>query len=93
MNCRAFPVQCDLHFQHNHGAFSSDHVEGFTMDTFVTETLTAWQLENLIDTFKDQEVDEESFRLLDAIASLIPNTGHRVKFQKCHKELENCHCH
>ncbi|KAI4796200.1 hypothetical protein KUCAC02_029390 [Chaenocephalus aceratus] len=59
------------------------------MDTFVTETLTAWQLENLIDIFKDQEVDEESFRLLDAIAiaSLIPKIGHRVKFQKYHKEL------
>lgn len=37
----------------------------------------------------DQEVDKESFILLDdhAIASLIPKIGHRVKFQKQHKEL------
>ncbi|KAI2655858.1 ATP synthase subunit b [Labeo rohita] len=42
-----------------------------------------------IDDRMHQEVDKESFILLDdhAIASLIPKIGHRVKFQKQHKEL------
>ncbi|XP_049432549.1 uncharacterized protein LOC125888934 [Epinephelus fuscoguttatus] len=59
------------------------------MDCFVREKLREWQLDSLIDTFEDQEADEESFMLLDdsAIASLIPKVGQRVKFQRHHKEL------
>ncbi|XP_065096552.1 uncharacterized protein [Paramisgurnus dabryanus] len=59
------------------------------MDSYVRGKLSEWQLDNLIDNFKEQEVDEESFLLLDdnAVASLIPKIGQRVKFQKHHKEL------
>ncbi|XP_078030276.1 uncharacterized protein LOC144466599 [Epinephelus lanceolatus] len=63
------------------------------MDSFVREKLTEWQLDSLADTFEDQEVDKESFLLLDdcAIACLISKVGLRVKFQKHHKELVAIH--
>ncbi|XP_049929405.1 uncharacterized protein LOC126408083 [Epinephelus moara] len=63
------------------------------MDSFVREKLTEWQLDSLADTFEDQEVDKESFLLLDdcAIACLISKVGLRVKFQKHHKELVAVH--
>ncbi|XP_028254199.1 uncharacterized protein LOC114450898 isoform X2 [Parambassis ranga] len=59
------------------------------MDEFVKTKLNEWQLDTLLDTFKEQEVDEESFLLLDdaAMQHLIPKIGQRLKFQKHHKEL------
>ncbi|XP_055611908.1 uncharacterized protein LOC129758430 [Uranotaenia lowii] len=52
------------------------------MDEFVSNTLKAWKLQNLIDTFKDQEVDEESFGFLtpELITELIPKIGKRAIF-------------
>ncbi|ROI26629.1 hypothetical protein DPX16_21572 [Anabarilius grahami] len=63
------------------------------MDTFVREKLVEWQLPSLIDKFKDEEIDEDSFMLLDepAIVNLIPKIGLRLKFLKHHEELINKH--
>ncbi|XP_024115340.1 uncharacterized protein LOC112137320 isoform X1 [Oryzias melastigma] len=59
------------------------------MDSFVANKLIEWQLPELTDIFKDQEIDEEAFKLLDAetIRNLIPKVGPRLKFSKLHKEL------
>ncbi|XP_028254191.1 uncharacterized protein LOC114453764 [Parambassis ranga] len=64
------------------------------MDEFVKTKLNEWQLDTLLDTFKEQEVDEESFLLLDdaAMQHLIPKIGQRLKFQKHHKELLQAAC-
>ncbi|KAK5897602.1 hypothetical protein CesoFtcFv8_010649 [Champsocephalus esox] len=53
-----------------------------SMDDFVCDTLTQWQLTDLIDRFKDEGIDEESFLLLDegTISQLIPKAGPRLKF-------------
>ncbi|XP_026124521.1 uncharacterized protein LOC113106635 [Carassius auratus] len=63
------------------------------MDSFVRGKLVEWQLPSLIETFNDEEIDEESFMLLDdrTITSLIPKVGLRVKFLKYHKELVKKH--
>nr|XP_046271745.1 uncharacterized protein LOC124073511 [Scatophagus argus] len=54
------------------------------MDSFVIDTLTEWQLTDFIERFKEEEIDEESFRLLDeaTINQLIPRAGPRLKFLK-----------
>ncbi|XP_031670003.1 nuclear GTPase SLIP-GC-like isoform X4 [Oncorhynchus kisutch] len=65
------------------------------MDNFVRDKLTEWNFSEYIDRFKDEEIDKESFLLLDekAFANLIPKLGPRYKFQEKHKaiqkELEN----
>lgn len=41
-NCRAFLVQCDLHFQHNPGAFSSDHGKVAFIVSHLTGRAAAW---------------------------------------------------
>ncbi|KAK9966163.1 hypothetical protein ABG768_003289 [Culter alburnus] len=59
------------------------------MDSFIKERLQQWNLCDLIETFQEEGVDEESFMLLDevSIAALIPRIGLRVKFSKFHSEL------
>ncbi|XP_078025270.1 uncharacterized protein LOC144463739 [Epinephelus lanceolatus] len=54
------------------------------MDSFVVDKLTQWQLTDLVDSFKDEGIDEESFLLLDegTIKQLIPKAGPRLKFLK-----------
>ncbi|CDQ91188.1 unnamed protein product [Oncorhynchus mykiss] len=65
------------------------------MDNFVRDKLTEWNFSEYIDRFKDEEIDKESFLLLDekAFANLIPKLGPRYTFQEKHKaiqkELEN----
>ena len=44
MNCRAFLVQCDLHFQHNPGAFSSDHGKVSFIVSHLTGRAAAWAI-------------------------------------------------
>ncbi|XP_034074756.1 uncharacterized protein LOC117547947 [Gymnodraco acuticeps] len=61
------------------------------MDDFVCDTLTQWQLTDVIDRFKDEGIDEESFLLLDegTISQLIPKAGPRLKFlKKCRGLIE-----
>ncbi|KAM9488568.1 uncharacterized protein Hap1MRO34_005469 [Clarias gariepinus] len=59
------------------------------MDTFVRQKLTEWQLPDLIDSFTDQAIDEESFLLLDegTINCIIPKIGPRLKFLKYFREF------
>ncbi|XP_049331036.1 uncharacterized protein LOC103026616 [Astyanax mexicanus] len=49
---------------------------------FVINTLTEWQLTELVERFKEEGIDEESFLLLDeaTINQLIPRAGPRLKF-------------
>lgn len=55
-----------------------------SMDSFVINTLTDWQLTDLLESFKEEGIDEESFLLLDeaTINQLIPRAGPRLKFLK-----------
>ncbi|XP_062295270.1 nuclear GTPase SLIP-GC-like [Scomber scombrus] len=59
------------------------------MDDFVHTTLTEWGLSELIEKFKDEEIDLESLLCLDdqEIAKLIPKTGPRSKFKDKLKSL------
>ncbi|CAL8360456.1 unnamed protein product [Merluccius merluccius] len=59
------------------------------MDAFVQLKLTEWQLPELIDTFADEAIDQESFLLLDeaTIATLVPRIGLRLKFLKKFREF------
>ncbi|XP_038595263.1 uncharacterized protein LOC119918520 [Micropterus salmoides] len=59
------------------------------MDTFVINILTDWQLTDLVERFKEEGIDEESFILLDepTINQLIPRAGPRLKFLKKFREL------
>ncbi|CAK6964730.1 nuclear GTPase SLIP-GC-like [Scomber scombrus] len=59
------------------------------MDDFVCTTLTEWGLSELIEKFKDEEIDLESLLCLDdqEIAKLIPKTGPRSKFKDKLKSL------
>ncbi|XP_032420773.1 uncharacterized protein LOC116721246 isoform X2 [Xiphophorus hellerii] len=62
------------------------------MDEFVKQKLTEWKLSDLIPAFEAENIDEESFFLLDAncLTSLIPHLGPRLKFQRHFaKFLEN----
>ncbi|XP_059204119.1 nuclear GTPase SLIP-GC-like [Centropristis striata] len=54
------------------------------MDDFVRNKLTEWGLSELIDTFKDEGIDEESLHELgdQEIADLIPKLGPRAVFKK-----------
>ncbi|XP_054903029.1 uncharacterized protein LOC129370838 [Poeciliopsis prolifica] len=54
------------------------------MDEFVKQKLTEWKLSDLIPAFEAENIDEESFFLLDAncLTSLIPHLGPRLKFQR-----------
>ncbi|KAL0993419.1 hypothetical protein UPYG_G00107600 [Umbra pygmaea] len=56
---------------------------------FVRDTLTKWNLSELIKHFEAERMDEESFLLLTEgdITELIPTMGLRLKFKKHHKEL------
>ncbi|KAG1924760.1 hypothetical protein F2P79_025951, partial [Pimephales promelas] len=60
------------------------------MDSFVQQKLINWNLECLIEKFADEQIDDESFLLLDenTIATLIPKIGVRLKFLKHFKELK-----
>ncbi|XP_034395763.1 nuclear GTPase SLIP-GC-like isoform X2 [Cyclopterus lumpus] len=60
------------------------------MDDFVRDKLTEWDLSELIETFKAQGIDRESFYFLDHqdIAVLIPTVGPRSKFKKRLKSLK-----
>ncbi|XP_062421838.1 nuclear GTPase SLIP-GC-like isoform X2 [Pungitius pungitius] len=53
------------------------------MDDFVCDKLTEWGLRKWIETFKEEEVDRESFYLLDdqQISKLIPKLGPQAKFK------------
>ncbi|XP_076140276.1 uncharacterized protein LOC143123050 [Alosa pseudoharengus] len=60
------------------------------MDEFVKgKLITEWQLPELIDTFADEAIDQESFQLLDeaTIAALVPRVGLRLKFKKKFREF------
>ncbi|XP_071824946.1 uncharacterized protein [Apostichopus japonicus] len=48
----------------------------------VKSILTRWGMDELIETFEDNEIDLESFKLLDetSLKELIPKVGLRVKF-------------
>ncbi|KAK7940372.1 hypothetical protein WMY93_003698 [Mugilogobius chulae] len=61
------------------------------MDDFVCETLTTWGLADLIERFKDEEVDKESLLCLgeNDIKELIPKAGPRARFSKRLRELKN----
>lgn len=52
------------------------------MDEFVENTLKKWNLADLVERFRDEEVDEEAFLLLtpDIIKELIPKLGRRAIF-------------
>ncbi|XP_056102916.1 uncharacterized protein LOC130082154 [Rhinichthys klamathensis goyatoka] len=60
------------------------------MDSFVQQKLINWNLECLIEKFADEQIDDDSFLLLDenTIATLIPKIGVRLKFLKHFKELK-----
>ncbi|XP_059403401.1 uncharacterized protein LOC132136875 isoform X2 [Carassius carassius] len=60
------------------------------MDCFVQKKLTEWQLPELVNSFEEQAIDEESFLLLDegTIKCLIPKIGLRLKFLKYYKEFK-----
>ncbi|KAF4110714.1 hypothetical protein G5714_007745 [Onychostoma macrolepis] len=59
------------------------------MDFYVKDTLRKWNLETLIDRFAEEEIDQQSFLLLDetTINALIPRIGQRVKFTNYYKQL------
>ncbi|XP_033936145.1 uncharacterized protein [Pseudochaenichthys georgianus] len=59
------------------------------MDDFVTSKLIEWQLPGLIERFRDEAIDEESFGYLDlhTITTLIPRIGERLKFINKHNEF------
>ncbi|XP_028268245.1 nuclear GTPase SLIP-GC-like [Parambassis ranga] len=60
------------------------------MDDFVCNKLTEWGLEDWIDRFKEQDIDEESLYCLDSeeIEKLISKVGPRSKFKKNLKLLQ-----
>ncbi|XP_051536720.1 uncharacterized protein LOC127430740 [Myxocyprinus asiaticus] len=60
------------------------------MDIFVKQKLTNWNLECLVEKFADEQIDDDSFFLLDenTIAALIPKIGLRLKFLKHFQELK-----
>ncbi|KAG7242908.1 hypothetical protein INR49_018163 [Caranx melampygus] len=60
------------------------------MDEFVHRKLTEWGLSDLIETFKDQGIDEESLYCLNDqdIDNLITQVGPRSKFRKRLKVLK-----
>ncbi|XP_046906497.1 uncharacterized protein LOC124488068 [Hypomesus transpacificus] len=59
------------------------------MDSFVRDILEKWQLPDLLDSFLENAIDEDSFKLLDegTIHNLIPKIGLRLKFLKHYREL------
>ncbi|KAL7394648.1 hypothetical protein ABVT39_001222 [Epinephelus coioides] len=59
------------------------------MDEFVTSKLIEWQLLGLMERFRDEAIDEESFGYLDlhTISTLIPRIGERLKFIKKYNEF------
>ncbi|XP_025761993.1 nuclear GTPase SLIP-GC isoform X2 [Oreochromis niloticus] len=64
------------------------------MDDFVRNKLVEWGLSELVEKFKDEQIDAESLRVLDdrEIDNLIPKAGPRVKFKnnlKLLKEEQN----
>ncbi|XP_035785500.1 sterile alpha motif domain-containing protein 3-like isoform X2 [Anopheles albimanus] len=52
------------------------------MDEYVVRWLKEWQLEDLVDRFREEEVDERAFRNLpdEIIRELIPKLGRRAIF-------------
>ncbi|KAJ0001394.1 hypothetical protein NQD34_006414 [Periophthalmus magnuspinnatus] len=60
------------------------------MDQFVISFLTKWGFTDLIQTFTDQEVDQESLLCLEDydIDRLIPKAGPRARFKKRLRELQ-----
>lgn len=59
-------------------------VRAVMADEFVKSILTEWGMENYIETFNEEQIDEEAFRLLDdnTIMSLLKKAGHVLKFKK-----------
>ncbi|XP_049333160.1 uncharacterized protein LOC111195806 isoform X2 [Astyanax mexicanus] len=59
------------------------------MDTFVKEKLKEWKLDSLIPRFELEEIDKESFILLDdaSIAALVPVIGPRLKLRSHLRKL------
>ncbi|XP_066498456.1 uncharacterized protein [Hoplias malabaricus] len=60
-----------------------------SMDDFVREKLIEWKLEALIPKFEHEEIDKESFFILDdaSIAALVPVIGPRLKLKSHLKKL------
>ncbi|XP_065093749.1 uncharacterized protein LOC135714338 isoform X2 [Ochlerotatus camptorhynchus] len=60
------------------------------MDEFVENTLKKWNLSDLVERFRDEEVNEEAFLLLtpDIIKELIPKLGRRAIFTARFTELK-----
>ncbi|XP_051979327.1 uncharacterized protein LOC127640673 isoform X2 [Xyrauchen texanus] len=60
------------------------------MDSFVTDKLTEWRLSELIENFRDEDIDEEAFLLLDedTIKNLVPKVGPRLKFLSLFREFK-----
>ncbi|XP_050060631.1 uncharacterized protein LOC114127207 isoform X2 [Aphis gossypii] len=54
------------------------------MDDFTVSTLKEWGFDNLVDRFKEEEIDSEAFLALteNMIAKLLPTLGKQSKFNK-----------
>ncbi|XP_057332779.1 uncharacterized protein LOC130672302 [Microplitis mediator] len=61
------------------------------MDEFVSDILRRWNLEDLLQIFEEEKIDEEAFKALDndAINNIIPRWGWRVKFKKKYEAFKN----
>ncbi|KAL9701245.1 hypothetical protein quinque_004686 [Culex quinquefasciatus] len=60
------------------------------MDEFVMQTLQKWNLADLVERFRDEEVNEEAFSVLtpDIIKELVPKLGKRAIFNARYAEFK-----
>uniref|UniRef100_A0A1Q3EY17 Uncharacterized protein n=1 Tax=Culex tarsalis TaxID=7177 RepID=A0A1Q3EY17_CULTA len=60
------------------------------MDEFVVKTLQKWNLSDLVERFRDEEVNEEAFAFLtpDIIKELVPKLGKRAIFNARYAEFK-----